>query len=129
LLISEPAGIASEVKARDRLGIKGECQATDDRGEIGATEPCPITISGPAGSKQVPCVVALLPYASDHSEEIFPMLAQRLIPLAKAAFIAGLSDRQMNRVVDEHLMPDRCVREVLLRHGKPARRGRQAPGA
>jgi uncharacterized protein (DUF433 family) len=28
-----------------------------------------------------------------------------LIPAAEAAFIAGLSDRQMNRVVDEHLMP------------------------
>lgn len=29
-----------------------------------------------------------------------------LIPTAEAAFIAGLSDRDMNRVVDEHLMPD-----------------------
>ena len=36
----------------------------------------------------------------------YPMLAQLLIPTAEAAFIAGLSDRQMNRVVDEHLMPD-----------------------
>ena len=34
------------------------------------------------------------------------MVSQRLIPTAEAAFIAGLSDRQMNRVVDEHLMPD-----------------------
>jgi uncharacterized protein (DUF433 family) len=29
-----------------------------------------------------------------------------LIPTAEAAFIAGLSDRDMNRVVDEHLVPD-----------------------
>ena len=28
------------------------------------------------------------------------------IPTAEAAFIAGLTDRQMNRVVDEHLMPE-----------------------
>ena len=28
------------------------------------------------------------------------------IPTAEAAFIAGLTDRQMNRVVDEHLVPD-----------------------
>lgn len=34
------------------------------------------------------------------------MNAPFLIPAAEAAFIAGLSDRQMNRVVDEHLMPD-----------------------
>jgi uncharacterized protein (DUF433 family) len=29
-----------------------------------------------------------------------------LIPTAEAAFIAGLTDRQMNRVVDERLMPE-----------------------
>ena len=29
-----------------------------------------------------------------------------LIPTAEAAFIAGLTDRQMNRVVDEHLVPE-----------------------
>jgi uncharacterized protein (DUF433 family) len=29
-----------------------------------------------------------------------------LVPTAEAAFIAGLTDRHMNRVVDEHLMPD-----------------------
>ncbi len=34
------------------------------------------------------------------------MTASSLIPTAEAAFIAGLTDRQMNRVVDEHLMPD-----------------------
>jgi uncharacterized protein (DUF433 family) len=28
------------------------------------------------------------------------------IPTAQAAFIAGLTDRQMNRVVDEHLVPE-----------------------
>lgn len=34
------------------------------------------------------------------------MSAHLLIPTAEAAFIAGLTDRQMNRVVDEHLVPD-----------------------
>ena len=34
------------------------------------------------------------------------MNTRLLIPTAEAAFIAGLSDRDMNRVVDEHLMPD-----------------------
>lgn len=35
------------------------------------------------------------------------MLTQTaLIPTAEAAFIAGLSHRQMNRVFDEHLVPD-----------------------
>lgn len=33
------------------------------------------------------------------------MTTNLLIPTAEAAFIAGLSDRDMNRVVDEHLMP------------------------
>lgn len=33
------------------------------------------------------------------------MSATLFIPTAEAAFIAGLTDRQMNRVVDEHLMP------------------------
>ena len=28
------------------------------------------------------------------------------IPTAQAAFIAGLTDRQMNRIVDEHLVPE-----------------------
>jgi len=32
------------------------------------------------------------------------------IPTAEAAFIAGISDRDMNRVVDEHLVPDSLVR-------------------
>ncbi|WP_028998350.1 DUF433 domain-containing protein [Azohydromonas australica] len=32
-----------------------------------------------------------------------------LVPTAEAAFIAGLSDRQMNRVVDEHLVPEVLV--------------------
>jgi uncharacterized protein (DUF433 family) len=36
---------------------------------------------------------------------IDPMPA-RLVPTAEAAFIAGLTDRQMNRVVDERLVPD-----------------------
>lgn len=41
------------------------------------------------------------------------MNAPQFVPAAEAAFIAGLSDRHMNRVVDEHLMP-----EVLFeRHG------------
>lgn len=31
------------------------------------------------------------------------------IPTAEAAFIAGLTDRQMNRVVDEHLVPEPLV--------------------
>lgn len=30
-------------------------------------------------------------------------------PMAEAAFIAGLTDRQMNRVVDEHLVPEPLV--------------------
>jgi len=34
------------------------------------------------------------------------MTTHLLIPTAEAAFIAGLTDRDMNRVVDEHLMPD-----------------------
>lgn len=33
------------------------------------------------------------------------MPTQLFIPTAEAAFIAGLTDRQMNRVVDEHLVP------------------------
>lgn len=32
------------------------------------------------------------------------------VPTAEAAFIAGLSDREMNRVVDEHILPDELVR-------------------
>jgi uncharacterized protein (DUF433 family) len=35
-----------------------------------------------------------------------------LVPTAEAAFIAGLSDRQMNRVVDEHLVPDVLVGQL-----------------
>ena len=31
---------------------------------------------------------------------------------AEAAFIAGLSDRDMNRVIDEHLVPDNLVRKA-----------------
>ncbi len=34
------------------------------------------------------------------------MLTTLFIPTAEAAFIAGLTDRQMNRVVDEHLVPE-----------------------
>jgi len=45
------------------------------------------------------------------------MNSQFLIPTAEAAFIAGLSDRQMNRVVDEHLVPD-----VLFEQHGSARR-------
>ena len=45
------------------------------------------------------------------------MNSQLLIPTAEAAFIAGLSDRQMNRVVDEHLMSD-----VLFKQHGSARR-------
>ena len=32
-----------------------------------------------------------------------------LVSTAEAAFIAGLTERQMNRVVDEHLVPDGLV--------------------
>ena len=34
------------------------------------------------------------------------MPASLFIPSAEAAFIAGLTDRQMHRVVDERLLPD-----------------------
>ena len=34
------------------------------------------------------------------------MAASLFIPTAEAAFIAGLTDRQMNRVVDERLVPE-----------------------
>ena len=34
------------------------------------------------------------------------MSTQLFIPTPEAAFIAGLTDRQMNRVVDEHLVPE-----------------------
>ncbi len=34
------------------------------------------------------------------------MSSTLFIPTAEAAFIAGLTDRQMNRIVDEHLVPD-----------------------
>lgn len=34
------------------------------------------------------------------------MFTTRFIPTAQAAFIAGLTDRQMHRVMDEHLVPD-----------------------
>lgn len=34
------------------------------------------------------------------------MATQLFIPTSEAAFIANLSDRQMNRVVDEHLVPE-----------------------
>lgn len=34
------------------------------------------------------------------------MPTELFIPTAEAAFIAGLTDRQMNRVVDEHLVPE-----------------------
>jgi uncharacterized protein (DUF433 family) len=33
------------------------------------------------------------------------MLAHTFVPIAEAAFIADLSDRDMNRVVDEHILP------------------------
>lgn len=32
------------------------------------------------------------------------------VPTAEAAFIAGLTDRDMNRVIDEHIVPDALVR-------------------
>ncbi|OIR00198.1 hypothetical protein GALL_176550 [mine drainage metagenome] len=38
---------------------------------------------------------------------IIAMSTQLFIPTAEAAFIAGLTDRQMNRVVDERLVPER----------------------
>ena len=34
------------------------------------------------------------------------------VPTAEAAFIAGLSDRDMNRVIDEHLVPNNLVRQA-----------------
>lgn len=37
------------------------------------------------------------------------------VPTAEAAFIAGISDRDMNRVVDEHILPDTLL---LLRDGR-----------
>lgn len=37
------------------------------------------------------------------------MSTQLLIPTAEAAFIANLTDRQMNRIVDEHLVPEPLV--------------------
>lgn len=37
------------------------------------------------------------------------------VPTAEAAFIAGLSDRELNRVVDEHILPDALFR---VEHGR-----------
>lgn len=37
------------------------------------------------------------------------MSTQLHIPTAEAAFIANLTDRQMNRIVDEHLVPEPLV--------------------
>ncbi len=34
------------------------------------------------------------------------------VPTSEAAFIAGLSDRDMNRVVDEHILPDVLVQSI-----------------
>ena len=39
------------------------------------------------------------------------MNTPQLIPTAEAAFIAGLSDRQMHRVVDERLVPEALVEQ------------------
>ena len=39
------------------------------------------------------------------------MHAPLFIPSAEAAFIAGLSDRQMHRVVDEGLLPESVVQQ------------------
>lgn len=36
-------------------------------------------------------------------------MSSTFVPTAEAAFIAGLSDRDMNRVLDEHLVPDDLV--------------------
>ena len=36
--------------------------------------------------------------------------AAAFVPTAEAAFIAGLSDRDMNRVMDEHIVPDALFR-------------------
>lgn len=36
-------------------------------------------------------------------------MSSAFVPTAEAAFIAGLSDRDMNRVLDEHLVPDDLV--------------------
>ncbi len=32
------------------------------------------------------------------------------VPTAEAAFIAGISDRDMNRAVDEHILPEPLIR-------------------
>ena len=39
------------------------------------------------------------------------MSTQLFIPTAEAAFIAGLTDRQMNRVVDERLVPEPLIEQ------------------
>lgn len=38
------------------------------------------------------------------------MTIAAFVPTAEAAFIAGLSDREMNRVMDEHIVPDTLFR-------------------
>jgi uncharacterized protein (DUF433 family) len=43
---------------------------------------------------------------SEHPEAFIMTPLSHLVPTAEAAFIAELTDRQMNRVVDEHLVPD-----------------------
>src|SRR5690606_16720919 len=47
---------------------------------------------------------------SDHSEQLsgFPML-DMFVPTAEAAFIAGITDRDINRAVDEHILPDSLI--------------------
>ncbi|CQR30278.1 conserved hypothetical protein [Thiomonas arsenitoxydans] len=47
-----------------------------------------------------------LNYTSDCPEVLVTMSTQLFIPTAEAAFIADLTDRQMNRVVDERLLPE-----------------------
>ena len=44
------------------------------------------------------------------------MSATVFVPCAEAAYIADLTGRDMNRVVDEHLVPDQLVRSDYGRH-------------
>ncbi len=39
------------------------------------------------------------------------MTSALFVPIAEAAFVADLSERQMNRVVDEHLVPQAFIRQ------------------
>jgi uncharacterized protein (DUF433 family) len=51
---------------------------------------------------------------SGHSEEFMPSVDTRsptYVTSAEAAFIAGVSDREVNRVIDEHIVPEALVRK------------------